>query len=151
MTGLTFEPAPATAGNRDGRQWLKDNAFCDSIIRALKETYDSEQYLRTTVVGDAELRKVRGALRHFADDEGWGISLKTDTISTTNDVTTYGVTFRAQVKREIPPTTGPRKIRRRQDETDADYLARVQAKFPREKNEKPSDYDARIASVSLPK
>jgi len=150
MGAMAFTKVEGKVHTRDGRQWLKDAEFCDSIKTALKSSFDGGDYLSATVKGKAELRKLRGALRHFAEEAGQGLSLKTDGDETKEDGQ-FTVTFRAQVKRDQPEAKTPRKVRRRKDETDAAYIARVQELHPRAKNEKQADYDARIALVSTPK
>lgn len=152
MAAIEFDEVEETTRTRDGRQWLKDVDFCESITKALNVSFNESKYLKATIVGKPELRKLRGALRHFAAENEWGLSLKTvgDESEAAADDVSYAVTFRAQPKREAPESTGPRKVRRRKDETDEDYVARVRDEYPRDtKNrEKPADYDARIAALT---
>lgn len=150
MPGLKFDVVEETARVRDGRQWMKDVEFCDSIVDALKGSYNDSVALMTKVTGKTELRKLRGALRHFANVNGWGLSLKTvgDETDAATDATVYTVRFKAQDKREAPESTGPRKVRRRKDETDEDYTARVTDANPKLKGEKAADYAARLAILT---
>jgi len=151
MTALTFVPAPPKTGTRDGRQWLKDTEFCEGVKSALKQTYDSDSYLQTTVKGKTALRKLRGALTYFTDEQGWGLSLKTVGDETDEaDEAEFTVTFRAQAKRPPVETTKPRRVRRRKGETEDDYMNRVRENYPRNKGEKEADYVARLADVILP-
>lgn len=152
MSGLPeFIPAekPRT---RTGRKWLEDSAFVEAVSRALKTTYDEDVYLSTTVVGMTELRKMRGAIRYFVEEEGWGLSLSTkgDESETAPADEPYTITFRAMQKNTPEPSDKPRKVRRRQTETEDEYVARIRDMYPMDKKEKQSDYDARIATVYSP-
>lgn len=151
MAALTFTPGPEKVRTRDGRQYLKDSEYCDGIKVALKTTLDNKSYLSTQVVGKSELRKLRGALRHFAEEAGSGLSVKTDgDEKNADDKTVFTVTFRAQPKRDVPKNAAPRKVRRRKDETEKDYAARLRVQFPRTKGETEAKWDARIAAVYSP-
>jgi hypothetical protein len=90
---------------------------------------------------------LRGALRHFSEEAGWGLSLRTDG-DEAQEKGEFTVTFRAQPKRDMPKNAAPRKVRRRKDETDAQYTKRLKEKFPKREDEKPADYAKRIAAVT---
>lgn len=150
MAGLTFTPTEKTR-TRDGRLWLKDAEFCDGIKGALKRTYDSESHLATTVKGKSALRKVRGALRYFAEEQGWGLSLTTTGDEDSDDANAeFTVTFRAQIKRDMPAETAPRRIRRRKNETEDAYIMRVREAYPKLKGERETAYVERLTAVIVP-
>lgn len=147
MAAPIFNPVSEKQHTRDGRQYLKDTEFCDGVKGALKTTFDNKTYLAATVEGKSELRKLRGALRHFAEEAKWGLSIRTDG-DEKNEKGSFTVTFRAQAKRDMPKNAAPRKVRRRKDETDAQYNKRLREKFPKNADEKPADYAKRIAAVT---
>jgi hypothetical protein len=133
---------------REGRPWLKDTEFCDSVRTALKESYDNEEYKAVTVAGKLMLRQLRGALRYFTDEEGWGLTLKTEgDEESPDDGEEYTVIFLARVKNDAPSVTGPRRVRRRKRETDEEYDVRVRDLHPRKPRESEVKYEERIESL----